>query len=57
MENLTFLDNTPAAFRMIYVKGGVFEMGGESVNDDAIPIHKVRLSDYWIGEFPVTQVI
>jgi len=57
MENLTFLDNTPAAFRMIYVKGAVFDMGGESWRDDAKPIHKVELSDYWIGEFLVTQTI
>jgi len=57
MENLTFLDNTPAAFRMIYVKGAVFDMGGKTWRDSSLPIHKVQLSDYWIGEFLVTQAI
>lgn len=50
-EIITFLKNTPAVFRMIFVKGGVFDMGGESGYDDSLPIHKVALSDYWIGNF------
>ncbi|MFI3297015.1 MAG: formylglycine-generating enzyme family protein [bacterium] len=47
-------------FRMIYVKGGNFNMGctNEQSSDcfeDEIPAHNVILSDYYIGEIEVTQ--
>ena len=47
-------------FKMIYVEGGAFMMGATSEQgDDAIgwekPVHKVTLSDYYIGETVVTQ--
>ena len=42
------------SFKMIFVKGGPFTMGGYSP-DIAYPPHKVRLSDYYIGQFEVTQ--
>ncbi len=40
---------------MIAVRGGVFNMGGESWNNDSLPVHPVELDDFWIGEYPVTQ--
>jgi formylglycine-generating enzyme len=43
-------------FTMIAVEGTTFEMGGESWNNQSsMPIHKVQISDFWIGEYPVTQ--
>lgn len=47
-------------FTMIYVEGGTFMMGATSEQgDDAFdwekPVHKVTLSDYYIGETVVTQ--
>jgi len=47
-------------FKMIYVEGGTFMMGatieqGNEVYEDEMPIHKVSLSDYYIGETVVTQ--
>ena len=43
-------------FKMVYVNGGEFEMGCSL--DHACkskPAHKVKLTDYYIGEFEVTQ--
>ncbi|MBQ8423570.1 MAG: SUMF1/EgtB/PvdO family nonheme iron enzyme [Coprobacter sp.] len=47
-------------FTMVYVKGGTFSMGAttEQYSDsytDELPVHKVTLSDYYIGETEVTQ--
>ena len=47
-------------FKMIYVEGGTFMMGateeqGYDAYDDEKPVHKVTLSDYYIGETEVTQ--
>ena len=45
------------SFKMIFIKGGPFTMGGITGYDAIItrPYHKVRLSDYYIGQFEVTQ--
>ncbi|MFQ5480107.1 MAG: formylglycine-generating enzyme family protein [Thermodesulfobacteriota bacterium] len=43
--------------KMIYVKGGCFNMGdftGKG-DDDEVPVHEVCLSDYYIGEVEVTN--
>lgn len=45
---------------MVYVKGGTFLMGAtpeqENVlSDNEKPVHKVTLSDYYIGKYQVTQ--
>ena len=40
---------------MVFIKGGIFEMGGESVLDNAKPIHKVQLDDFEICRYPVSQ--
>lgn len=47
-------------FTMVYVKGGKFTMGtdyNESINSwyNSRPIHLVKLTDYYIGRYPVTQ--
>ncbi len=47
-------------FKMVKVEGGTFEMGatreqGNDTYDDEKPMHKVTLSDYYIGETVVTQ--
>ncbi|MBQ5751895.1 MAG: SUMF1/EgtB/PvdO family nonheme iron enzyme, partial [Bacteroidaceae bacterium] len=47
------------SFKMIPVKGGTFEMGATSEQQDSYdnekPVHSVTLSDYYIGETEVTQ--
>ncbi|MCU0444738.1 MAG: formylglycine-generating enzyme family protein [Microscillaceae bacterium] len=40
---------------MILVEGGTFEMGGKSWLNDAEPIHSVKLDDFYIGQYLVTQ--
>ncbi|AYQ35345.1 formylglycine-generating enzyme family protein [Runella sp. SP2] len=58
MQNpYTEFKNTPAAFEMLWVEGGVFEMGGESVLGDALPVHRVKIDSFWMGEFAVTQAL
>lgn len=42
-------------FNMIAVKGGQFDMGGESLDKDSLPVHRVEVSDFWMGEMLVTQ--
>jgi sulfatase modifying factor 1 len=56
-ESYTEFKNTPAAFEMIWVEGGVFEMGGESWSDSSLPMHRVKIDSFWMGEFAVTQAL
>ena len=47
-------------FDMIFVEGGTFKMGatkeqGRDANGNETPAHFVKLSDYYIGQTPVTQ--
>ena len=48
-------------FKMIRVEGGTFMMGSPDSDSDAYdnekPQHWVTLSDYYIGEIPVTQAL
>lgn len=50
------------SFKMVKVSGGTFTMGatpeqGKDANDDERPVHKVTLSDYYIGQTEVTQAL
>ncbi len=59
-ETITPLqDGDPVSFRMIKVEGGEFWMGSkdEEASFLEIPVHRVELSPFWIGEFPVTQAL
>ncbi|MCB0575363.1 MAG: formylglycine-generating enzyme family protein [Saprospiraceae bacterium] len=48
-------------FRMIYVEGGAFEMGSPGSDREAFsdekPQHRVNVSDFYIGKYPVTQAL
>ncbi len=48
-------------FKMVAVKGGTFQMGATSEQQDTYnderPVHSVTLSDYYIGETEVTQAL
>jgi sulfatase modifying factor 1 len=47
-------------FRLRYLPETIFDMGSENTEDALMkesPIHKVKLSPYYIGEHPVTQAI
>ena len=49
-------------FNMVYVEGGSFMMGatpeqGKEIDESEKPIHQVDLTDYRIGETPVTQAL
>ncbi|MDY6327807.1 MAG: SUMF1/EgtB/PvdO family nonheme iron enzyme [Bacteroidales bacterium] len=49
-------------FTMIFVEGGTFTMGatvdqGSTYKENEKPCHKVTLSDFYIGQFEVTQAL
>ena len=66
-ETRTFETNIPntftvngVSFEMVYVEGGSFDMGatseqGSDAYDWEKPVHRVTLSDYYIGKCEVTQ--
>lgn len=43
------------AYPMIKVEGGTFVMGTEDTDEDDCPPHRVTLSDFYIGQFEVSQ--
>jgi formylglycine-generating enzyme len=48
------------AFDLIFVEGGSFRMGSDKTEDpdaydDEIPAHEVSVSDFYMGQYPVTQ--
>ena len=64
-EKKTFTVNG-VSFNMIYVQGGIFQMGAQNENPNGAnydseafsweqPVHSVTISDYYIGETEVTQ--
>ncbi len=40
---------------MVFVKGGSFQMGSTSGDSDEKPVHTVRVGDFYIGKYEVTQ--
>lgn len=40
---------------MVFVAGGSFEMGSNEGYDNEKPVHRVKLGDYYIGKYEVTQ--
>lgn len=44
-------------FKMVFVKGGTFQMGSYSGANDEKPLHSVTVSDFYLGEFEVTQAL
>jgi formylglycine-generating enzyme required for sulfatase activity/predicted MPP superfamily phosphohydrolase len=40
--------------RFLWIPGGRFQMGGDRFPDEQ-PVHRVRVSPFWLGETPVTN--
>jgi formylglycine-generating enzyme required for sulfatase activity len=40
---------------LLYVPGGTYTLGAEDLPETARPVHRVRLSPFWIGKYPVTN--
>ncbi|NLW18679.1 MAG: SUMF1/EgtB/PvdO family nonheme iron enzyme [Candidatus Cloacimonetes bacterium] len=43
------------ALEMVFVEGGNFQMGSNSLPLSEKPIHKVTISSFWIGKYELTQ--
>ena len=58
-QHLLPLPRLTTSARLLPVPGGTFRMGsddtGEQAEYDGKPAHSVTLSDFYLGEFPVTQ--
>lgn len=56
---LTYYEKTLLHHKMIFVKGGNFEMGGidDESYDREKPVHKIKISSFFIGKYPVTQAL
>lgn len=39
---------------LVFVPGGEYTMGAEDITDEEKPVHKVTLSPFWVGKYPVT---
>ena len=50
------LPNSDLSYMMIHIEEGIFDMGSND-SDDEKPIHKVKLSEFWLCEVPVTQAL
>jgi formylglycine-generating enzyme required for sulfatase activity len=46
---------TTAGIEMVAIPGGEFQMGSDDPDEPDQPLHKVRLSGFWIDKYPVTQ--
>ena len=40
---------------LIFVQGGIFQMGSNNGSNDEKPVHSVTVSDFYIGKYEVTQ--
>lgn len=47
--------NDPLQIYMVMVQGGSFDLGSNDESDDRKPVHTVKLKDYSIGAYEVTQ--
>ncbi|MEI6749815.1 MAG: SUMF1/EgtB/PvdO family nonheme iron enzyme [Bacteroidota bacterium] len=45
----------PKLPEMVFVAGGTFQMGSKTGGSDKQPVHTVRLDDFYIGKYEVTQ--
>jgi formylglycine-generating enzyme required for sulfatase activity len=45
----------PFADQMVYVSGGSFDMGSDEGYDSEKPVHRVRVSSFYMGQYEVTQ--
>ncbi|MEM6261395.1 MAG: SUMF1/EgtB/PvdO family nonheme iron enzyme [Bacteroidota bacterium] len=42
---------------MAHIQGGTFMMGGEVVGSRSLPVHEVKLDDFYMSRFHVTQAL
>ncbi len=58
MESASLTISLPSGFSfdLILVEGGTFRMGSDQYASEK-PIHEVRVSDFYIGKFQVTQAL
>ena len=59
LQEFTADNGQSFSFQMLEVKGGTFQMGSEDEDayEDEKPVHPVKVSDFWMGEYVVTQAL
>jgi formylglycine-generating enzyme required for sulfatase activity len=53
--NIRKININGCELEMVYVKGGIFMRGSNNGESDEKPVRKVRLKNFYIGKFEVTQ--
>jgi len=48
-------EDSLTGIEFVFVKGGSFRMGSDEGENDEKPVNEVRLDDYYIGKYEVTQ--
>lgn len=49
------LEDAQTGIRLLWIPGGEFSMGADDLDDDAKPIHRVRLSPFWLADTQITN--
>jgi len=58
IPNIKHFTVNGCTFSLVHIPGGEFLMGDDqSTEKDEKPAHRVRLSDFYLGQFPVTQAL
>ena len=53
IETITFDLANGINLEMVYIPGGIFDMGSNSYSES--PIHKVNIKPFYLGKYPITQ--
>ncbi|MCX7047788.1 MAG: formylglycine-generating enzyme family protein [Candidatus Sumerlaeota bacterium] len=56
-EERSYIENLgdSVTMKMIWIKGGKFQMGSNDGRDEERPVHEVKLDGFWMGETEITQ--
>jgi formylglycine-generating enzyme required for sulfatase activity len=49
------LRHEPSGMVLVYVPGGEYTVGADDISKEEKPVHRVVLSPFWIGKYPVTN--
>lgn len=45
-----------ASIDMVFIPGGAFQMGSNNGDDDEKPVHRIKIDDFYIGKYEVSQL-
>lgn len=54
-EDNTYFNIDDVRFDLVYVQGGIYNMGNSDTESDESPIHKVVVPNFYIGKYEISQ--